>query len=982
MGLYVEAEAQPSVCLTAEEHLWLDRNRDKITLLFNTEFPPIEFISPSGAFVGMGADVIDMIEQRLGVKFHKQPCDDWNRHLAALKSGECAIAPTIVGTPEREQYAFFTTPYATVPIVIITPRALLGTLTLTDLKGRRVGVVSGYATEKYLRNQAIPGLKIITIRSVTEGLHNVSFGQLDAFVENLAVAAYFIEQEGIPNLRVAGKTDYSFAWSIGVSRKYPLLYTSIQKAVEAIPAEEIEHVRKQWVSLEYNEGLNPETIWKLKVAAFFAATLLLSLTVITIFLKRRLNQKVASLGQSEQRYRDLVQNARAIILEWNTLGIITFFNEYAQKSFGYTEEEVLGRNVVGTIVPETDTWGKDLVAMIDAICRDPDAFHDNENENITKDGRRVWIRWSNRAIYKKEKLIGILSIGSDITEQKQSEMINASRLHLLQFAATHSLNELLEETLNEAETMTNSLVGFYHLINDDQRTIRQKGWSTRTRAVLCKAEVKDGHYPLDQAGVWAECAQQRKPVIHNEYASLPNSKGMPEGHVPVIRELVVPVFRNDRIRAVLGIGNKITDYDERDIGVISRLADLAWDIAEHKRVVEEHRQLEERFQRAEKMEALGLLSGGVAHDLNNVLGIIIGYSELLLLKLDESDPLQPYAKQIMNASERAGATIQDMLTLARRGVQARKVVNVNNLVIDFLKTPEFENIIKMHQRIQVKTHLEAELLHIMGSAHQLCKTISNLVSNAFEAMPNGGILTMTTANRYLDSPIQGYDEVLEGDYVVLSVSDSGTGISDQDIKHIFEPFYTKKVMGRSGTGLGLAVVWGTVKDHNGYIDVQSEEGKGSTFTLYLPVTREEIETEAQAVSLHEYMGHGETVLVVDDVEGQRNMAAEMLTRLHYNVAVAASGEEAVTYIKKHPVDIMVLDMIMDPGMDGLDTYRRTLEIHPHQKVVIVSGFSDTERVRTAQSLGAGPYVKKPYVLEKLGLAVRKELDRKADSRAS
>jgi len=208
---------------------------------------------------------------------------------------------------------------------------------------------------------------------------------------------------------------------------------------------------------------------------------------------------------------------------------------------------------------------------------------------------------------------------------------------------------------------------------------------------------------------------------------------------------------------------------------------------------------------------------------------------------------------------------------------------------------------------------------------------------------------------------------------VLSVSDTGEGIPAVDLKRIFEPFYTKKVMGRSGTGLGLAVVWGTVKDHQGYINVQSQEGKGSTFTLYFPVIREDI-TEEVAVSISEYLGKGETILIVDDVLGQRDLATTMLKKLNYSVTSLESGEEAVAYLKEHKVDLVVLDMIMDPGMDGLDTYKGILEFHPRQKAIIVSGFSETERVTAAQALGAGAYVRKPYITEKLGLAVKKELD--------
>jgi CheY-like chemotaxis protein len=275
--------------------------------------------------------------------------------------------------------------------------------------------------------------------------------------------------------------------------------------------------------------------------------------------------------------------------------------------------------------------------------------------------------------------------------------------------------------------------------------------------------------------------------------------------------------------------------------------------------------------------------------------------------------------------------------------------------------------------VNFKNDLEEALPNIKGSPVHLGKTIMNLLSNASEAISGRGEVIIRTENRYLDKPIRGYDDVQEGDYVVLTVSDNGRGISASDIKKIFEPFYTKKVMGRSGTGLGLAVVWGTVKDHDGYIDVQSEDGKGSTFTIYLPATREEVAGDEEKTSPEEYMGEGETILVVDDVKEQREVVTSMLTRLGYRVESVSGGEEAIAYLKAKKVDLIVLDMIMDPGMDGLETYQRILAINPEQKAIIVSGFSETDRVKKALELGAGAYVRKPYILEKIGMAIRKEL---------
>jgi len=232
-----------------------------------------------------------------------------------------------------------------------------------------------------------------------------------------------------------------------------------------------------------------------------------------------------------------------------------------------------------------------------------------------------------------------------------------------------------------------------------------------------------------------------------------------------------------------------------------------------------------------------------------------------------------------------------------------------------------------------------------------------------------------TDNIYLDRDIQGHDRIEEGEYVVLSVSDTGMGIPAENLNKIFEPFYTNKGTGKRGTGLGLAIVWGTVKDHHGHIEVTSREGKGTDFTLYFPVTREGPAMPGQKIPLERYLGRGETILVVDDIAEQREVATGLLERLGYKVHAVSGGREAVAYLRDHRVDLLVLDMIMAPGIDGLETYQRILEIRPGQRAILVSGFSETHRVREAQRLGAGAYVKKPYAMETIGVAIRDELDR-------
>ena len=403
--------------------------------------------------------------------------------------------------------------------------------------------------------------------------------------------------------------------------------------------------------------------------------------------------------------------------------------------------------------------------------------------------------------------------------------------------------------------------------------------------------------------------------------------------------------------------------------------ELELEIAGRKKAEGERQRLTIQLQRAEKMEAIGTLAGGVAHDLNNILSGIVSYPELLLLELPKESPLAKPIMTIKESGQKAANVVQDLLTLARRGVAVTDVVNLNTIIMEYLESPEHKNLKSYYNQTEFKIHLQATLLNIVGSSSHLSKTVMNLVTNAAKSMPEGGIISIKTENRYIDRPISGYDDVEEGDYAVLSISDMGNGISAENLPRIFEPFYTKKVMGRSGTGLGMAVVWGTVKDHKGYIYVLSQVGEGTTFTLYFPATRKKLARDQSHTDICHYMGHDKSILVIDDIIEQREIASCMLNQLGYTVSLVSSGEEAVEYLQSNSADLIILDMIMEPGMDGLETYKRILELHPGQKAIIASGFSETERVKQAQNLGAGEYIKKPYTLEQLGLAVKKELEK-------
>ncbi|NVN89665.1 MAG: CHASE2 domain-containing protein [Desulfuromonadales bacterium] len=390
--------------------------------------------------------------------------------------------------------------------------------------------------------------------------------------------------------------------------------------------------------------------------------------------------------------------------------------------------------------------------------------------------------------------------------------------------------------------------------------------------------------------------------------------------------------------------------------------------------ITEQKKLEEKLLDAQKMEAIGSLAAGVAHDLNNVLSGLVSYPELLLMELPPDSPLREKISIIQRSGEKAAAIVQDLLALGRRGAKNSELINLNEIIFDYLMSLEFDTIQKDHPGATLETDLAPDLLNIMGSRFHLAKVIMNLLSNACEAMPAGGKVKLSSCNRYIDTPLMLYEEIPPGEYVSVSVTDEGIGIADEDLRKVFEPFYSKKSMRRSGSGLGMTIIWATVKDFGGYIDLQSREGQGTRFELFLPATRDGAGSPSRVAVLDDYIGT-ENILVVDDVPEQRMIATNMLTKLGYAVTSVASGEAAVEHLREHVADLVVLDMIMPGGMDGLETYLHVIALRPGLRAIITSGFSESDRVKALRQMGVGEYVQKPYTLEKLGMAVRSELDR-------
>lgn len=426
-----------------------------------------------------------------------------------------------------------------------------------------------------------------------------------------------------------------------------------------------------------------------------------------------------------------------------------------------------------------------------------------------------------------------------------------------------------------------------------------------------------------------------------------------------VKNNISQFYRKDGSLAWLRTSVKVYEKENYLEGVVE-------DITQFTEAEEEKKRLQEQLVRSKKMEALGLLAGSVAHDLNNILSGIVSYPELLLLKLEKDSELIQPIQAIRDSGNRAATVVNDLLTIARGAASIKEVRNLNSLIQQYVSSPECMQYKKKYPNIIIRLKLDADSCNIFCSPVHVSKSLMNLVINGIEAVNQQGTITISTTHQH-SSKLHHPDKS-----VALVVHDDGPGIDQKDLPRIFEPFYTQKIMGKSGTGLGLTVVWNTMDDHNGEVSVTSDSS-GTTFTLLFPTTSNLLSDKEETFEIDHLKGNQETILIIDDEPQLREIARQQLTLLGYTCITVESGEAAIDYLKENTVDVMLLDMLMEPGLNGRETYEEVSRFHPGQKAIIASGYSESKEVELALQKGVGEFVKKPYSLRQLGTAIKKIL---------
>ncbi|MFW5739594.1 MAG: PAS domain-containing protein, partial [Myxococcota bacterium] len=794
----------------------------------------------------------------------------------------------------------------------------------------------------------------------------------------------------------------------------------------------------------------------------------------------------------------MVEDAPALITVCDLTGRFIFANQTMLRLHGYSERDLGTMSICDLERPGADV---PLSARLHEVVELGETSF--EVVHRRKDGRSLPLHVVAKAVpWRGEPCV--LCIATDMTEQKRADAILESRLRLLERAAACSLAELLQASLDEAEALSGSEIGFYHFVEPDQETVSLQAWSTNTERHMCKTEGARVHYPIHRAGVWVDCVHAKRPVIHNDYASLPHKKGLPAGHAPIVRELVVPVLRNGKVVAVLGVGNKPTPYDEDDVEALSLLADLAWEISERKmaeeslrrsqlllsgverlslaggwewdvgrkhmywtegtyrlhdfeasdflpgspehiarsvacydpedrpgllrafekcraegqpydlecgfttfagrklrvrtqgravwesgrivkvmgnikdvtdeaRMKEEQQRLSDELAHAQKMEAVGRLAGGVAHDFNNVLNVILGNLELVLEDLpdhgERQDELREELHDAQSAAWRAADLTRQLLAFARKQTITPTLHDLNDSA---------QSVLRMLRRligedVELLWKPSRPLPPVRMDPAQIDQILANLIVNARDAIGRGvGRITVETHASDIE---EEHDECPPGRYIELSVRDDGCGMDKDTMDRIFEPFFTTKGVGK-GTGLGLATVYGIVKQNRGRIVAESEPGKGTTFRIYVPVYQQ----GAQSLSVPppaatgELVGGNESILLVEDEPALLSTSAKVLRRLGYRVLAASSPEEALRIADRAEfnIDLLVTDVVM-PQMNGRQLADRIVATHPGVRCLYMSGHP-ADIVAPQGVLEEGVhFIEKPFSRVEMAAKVREVL---------
>ncbi|MDD2736439.1 MAG: PAS domain S-box protein [Desulfuromonadaceae bacterium] len=890
-----------------------------IRVVMDDNYPPYVFKDEQGVLKGIIVDQWKLWEKKTGIHAEVSGMD-WGEAQRRMHAGEFDVIDSIFRNEKREAIYDFTKPYARLDVPLFFHKDISGISGADDLKGFLVAAKAGDNSINVLKAHGVTN--IAEYPSYEKLIEAARDGKVKVFTVDRPPALYYLNKMGIQNKFRETKPLYYGEFHRAVRKGQATLLSAVEKGFAAISKSDYEAVDKRWMGSSLPSAPYLRYVY---YGAGFTAIFVLLLIAWLRTLKRAVSQKTRDLSESEKRHREILRSAINGIWLVDTQGCILEVNTAYCRMSGYSEQELLAMHVSDL---EVDESADDTAKRIQMIKERGEAHF--EYRHRRKDGTVFDVEASVQYLSEDGHCLAFMQ---DITERKQHEE-----------AIIHS-SKLLQTIINTAP------VRIFWKDTD----LRYLGCNT----LFAKDAGVD--YPDELIGkddfqlAWKDQAEQYRAddrlVMEsgNPKLSFDEQQTTPTGGTLWLRTSKVPLRNEEnKVTAVLGI------YD---------------DITERKRVLEEKLELEKQFQQTQKLESLGVLSGGIAHDFNNILAIIMGYCSLTKMDYETAEENIP---EIEKAAERAAGLCRQMLAYAGKAQLSMVQVNMWTLVdemVTMLKATLPQNSI-------IKTDLSTNIPFIKADASQLRQIVMNLIINASEAIgTEQGEIGVSLAKTTIiagqsDKDHQG-KTILPGEYICLEVTDTGCGMDEETKWRIFEPFYTTKFTGR---GLGMSAVLGIINSHNGALQLFSQQGKGTTFKVYLPVLKSYPsmgECLNPSISAAPWQGSG-TILLVEDEDQIRFLAKSMLQRFGFTVLEAANGKEALELYQKNAADIrLVLTDMGMPVMDGYALFPALKKLNPELPIIISSGFGDVDVTSRIGRDNIAGIISKPYNPNLLGEVLKK-----------
>jgi two-component system, cell cycle sensor histidine kinase and response regulator CckA len=620
---------------------------------------------------------------------------------------------------------------------------------------------------------------------------------------------------------------------------------------------------------------------------------------------------------------NIINTASAIIMVLDDTGRIISVNDFFRQLTGFRQEEARNKNFSGTFVTKEHREDTKLIVSASFSDRPDKSF---VNSILKKDGGSVWVEWHFSVMKdNKDAVTGLLCVGLDMSEKMEAEnQLKASEELLRKTESIAHVGSWIFERRTASMIWSDEV---YKIFEVNPRRFKP------SYDILVRSIPEDDRINFDRAF---------KHAVNN---------GLPF-------EMIHKIKRTDGSLRTL---HQKAEHEKDGSGNSVRMLGMVHDITEQK-------ELEEQLRQSQKMEAIGLLAGGIAHDFNNLLMVILCNCDLMLARSKKDDPMTEDIVEIKKSGQRAAELTRQLLAFSRKQVLKPQIIDINGVVNDL------EKMVKrlVGEKVDVVSILNPEIGTVRADKGQLDQVIMNLVVNARDAMPKGGKITIETQNVDLDSDyIKKYSEVKPGNYVMLAVTDTGTGMTKETVDKIFEPFFTTKGLGK-GTGLGLSTVYGIVKQSNGYVFCYSEPGKGTSFKIYLPVADENVLNEIEVKQLEEMKPHGEKIVIIDDEKEIREVVARMLEQEGFAVFIAENFDQVQKYYEKEKIDLLLTDVIM-PEMNGDEIGERILEKYPQAKIIYMSGYTESTIMDFSLLDKNKIYLQKPFSRQSLVESVKEIL---------